>query len=235
MSGRKSFIKHVDNYDQVSGLSLERIKALSDGVFAISLTLLVLDISIPVHDQIKNESDLALAFAGLTPKLLTYFLSFVTLGIFWTAHTSQLHYIEKSDRNFNWLNLFFLLFITTMPFTTAFLSEFIHFKFAIGIYWINLFIIGIMLFWSMQYGLQHHLFQHHVAAKSDIIKAMKKRGIVAQFLYATGAILSFINTFLSIAMLIAVQLFFVFGLSKSKSGKREPGTEKTVNPGTTSD
>lgn len=234
MNERKSYTNHVNNFDQITGLSLDRIKALSDGVFAISLTLLVLDIGIPAHDQIKNESDLAQAFAGLTPKLLTYFLSFVTLGIFWTAHASQLHYIEKSDRNFNWLNLFFLLFITTMPFTTGFLSEFIHFKFAIGIYWLNLFIIGIMLFWSMYYGLRHHLFQHQAAVKSDIIKAMKKREIVAQSLYAAGAILSFINTYLSIAMLIAVQLFFVFGLSKSKPGKRKPGAGKTANPGTTS-
>ena len=222
MGERKSYIKHVRNFDQVTGLSLDRIKALSDGVFAISLTLLVLDIGIPIHDQIKTESDLAHAFAKLTPKLLTYFLSFVTLGIFWTAHTSQLHYIEKSDRNFNWLNLFFLLFITIMPFTTAFLSEFIHFKFAIGIYWLNLFIIGVMLFSVFYYGLKHHLFQHHLGAESDIIQAMKKRGIVAQSLYAIGATLSFINTYLSIAMLIAVQLFFVFGLSKSKPQKSKP-------------
>jgi uncharacterized membrane protein len=230
MNGRKSFIKHVDNYDQVSGLSLERIKALSDGVFAISLTLLVLDISIPVHDQIKNESDLANAFVSLSPKLLTYFLSFVTLGIFWTAHTSHLHYMEKSDRNFNWLNLFFLLFITTMPFTTAFLSEFIHFKFAIGLYWLNLFIIGAMLFGTLHYGLQHHLFQPYVAAKNEIIKAMKKRGIVAQALYATGAALSFVSTYLSLAILITVQLFFVFGLSKTGSEKIRPAAGKSVDP-----
>lgn len=231
MSEDKSM--HVENYDQVSGLSVERIKALSDGVFAISLTLLVLDISIPVHDQIKNESDLANAFAGLTPKLLAYFLSFITLGIFWTAHTSQLHYIEKSDRNFNWINLFFLLFITTMPFTTAFLSEFIHFKFAIGLYWLNLFIIGIILFWTLQYALRHHLFEHHLTTKSEIIKVMKKRGIVAQSSYAIGAALSFFSTYLSIAMLIAVQLFFVFGLSKPRPDKIKSRTKRPTDKDTT--
>lgn len=233
MSERKSSVKPVHNFDQITGLSLDRIKALSDGVFAISLTLLVLDVSIPLHDQIKSESELAQAFVRLTPKLLTYFLSFVTLGIFWTAHTSQLHFIQKSDRNFNWLNLFFLLFISTMPFTTAFLSEFIHFKFAIGLYWLNLFIIGAMLFWILYYARQHHLLQPHQPAQNDIIKAMKKRGIVAQSLYAIGAAFSFINTYLSIAMLIAVQLFFVFGLSKLRSRKTTPA--RAAKPRTTAD
>lgn len=217
MSERKSDITHLDNFDQVSGLSLDRIKALSDGVFAIALTLLVLDISIPVHEHIKSERDLIHAFAGLTPKLLAYFLSFITLGIFWTAHSSQLHYFEKCNRSFNWLNLFFLLFVSTMPFTTAFLSEFIQFKFAIFLYWLNLFVIGMMLFLVLRYGLHHHLFKDHLPSKTVIIKVMRKRGIVAQSLYAVGAALAFINTYLSIAMLITVQLFFVFRFDKSKS------------------
>jgi uncharacterized membrane protein len=235
MNGSKSYRKIVYNYDQVSGLSIERIKALTDGVFAISLTILVLDISVPLHDNIKHESDLTNAFVHLTPKLLAYFLSFITLGIFWTAHTSQLHYIEKSDRNFNWINLFFLLFITLMPFTTAFLSEFIHYKFAIGLYWLNLFIIGVLLFWVLHYSLQHHLFEHHLADKSVIIKVLKKRGIIAQSLYAAGAAVSFINTYISIAVLIAIQLFFVFGLSRSKPGKIKTDTEKNVDPDKTNE
>lgn len=215
MSERKSYSKHIESFDQVSGLSLDRIKALSDGVFAIALTLLVLDISIPVHDQIIHESDLVNAFGRLTPKLLTYFLSFVTLGIFWTAHTSQFHYLEKSDRNFNWINLFFLLFITIMPFTTGFLSEFIHFKFAVGVYWLNLFLIGVMLFLTLHYAARHHFLKNHLTKESETIKVMIKRGLIAQSLYAAGALLSFISTYISIAALISVQLFFVFGSFRS--------------------
>ncbi len=223
MSERKSYSRHIANFDQVSGLSLDRIKALSDGVFAIALTLLVLDISIPVREHIVHEKDLINAFGRLTPKLLTYFLSFVTLGIFWTAHSSQFHYLEKSDRNFNWINLFFLLFVTVMPFTTAFLSEFIGFKFAVGLYWLNLFLIGLMLFWTLHYALRYHLFKNHLTQKNEIIRVMIKRGKVAQSLYAAGSLLSFISTYLSIAALISVQLFFVFG-----SFKKLKGVNKTL-------
>ena len=220
MSERKSYSNEIQNFDQVSGLSLDRIKALSDGVFAIALTLLVLDISIPARNEIIHETDLAQAFGKLTPKLLTYFLSFVTLGIFWTAHTSQFHFIEKSDRNFNWINLFFLLFVTIMPFTTAFLSEFIDFKFAVGLYWLNLFLIGIMLFWTLDYCDRNHFLKNHLTKESPVIRVMIKRGLIAQSLYVAGALLSFISTYISIAALISVQLFFVFGsFGKLRKGR----------------
>ena len=60
--------------------------------------------------------DLIIAFYKLTPRLLSYHLSFMTPGIFWTAHTKQFYFIEKSDRNYNWLNLSFLLFLRSASF-----------------------------------------------------------------------------------------------------------------------
>src|SRR4029079_19371010 len=129
-------------------------------------------------------------------KLLAYFLSFITLGIFWTAHSSQFHFIEKSDRNFNWLNLSFLLFVTIIPFTTAFLSEYITFKFAIGVYWLNLFLLGLMLITILNYSDKHNYFKTDLVPKTEIKKAMMRRGIVAQSLYALGALLCFVNTYL---------------------------------------
>jgi uncharacterized membrane protein len=205
-------------YNQVSGKNLQRIEALSDGVFAIALTLLVLDIRVPVREHISGEKDLMIAFLGLTPKLLAYLLSFMTLGIFWTAHSSQFHYIEKSDRIFNWINFSFLLFVTIIPFTTAFLSEYITFRFAVAIYWLNLFLMGNMLLRILNYAYKHHFFKGHLHEKDEIRRAMIRRGILAQSLYAFGALLCFISTYLSIAVLIIIQLYFVLGLfSKSSS------------------
>jgi uncharacterized membrane protein len=204
-------------YDQISGQNIHRIEALSDGVFAIALTLLVLDIRVPVRENVVFEKDLIIEFGKLAPKLLTYLLSFMTLGIFWTAHSSQFHYIEKSDRNFNWINLSFLLFVTITPFTTAFLSEYITFKFAIGIYWLNLFLIGIMLLRILNYAYKHNFIQGNMAGKNEIRRAMIRRGILAQSLYASGALLCFINTYLSLVVLVFVQLYFVLALfSKSR-------------------
>ena len=208
----------MKGYNQISGQNIQRIEALSDGVFAIALTLLVLDIRVPVSEHITHEKDLIIAFGKLTPKLLAYFLSFMTLGIFWTGHSSQFHYIEKSDRNFYWLNLTFLLFVTITPFTTAFLSEYITFKFAIAIYWLNLFLLGIMLNFILIYADKHNYFKANVR-KNEIKKAIVQRGIVAQSLYAFGALLCFVSPYLSIAVLIIIQLYFVLALfSKSQPG-----------------
>lgn len=205
-------------YNQISGQNIQRIELLSDGVFAIAITLLVLDIRVPIRENITSEKDLIFAFGKLTPKLLTYFLSFMTLGIFWTAHTTQFQFIEKSDRNFNWLNLSFLLFVTITPFTTAFLSEYIIFKFAVAVYWLNLLLLGTMLGRMFSYADKHHFFKSNIVEKNEIKKAMIHRGIVAQSLYAFGALLCFINTYLSISFLTIIQLFFVLALfSKSQS------------------
>jgi len=220
-------------YDQISGKNIHRIEALSDGVFAIALTLLVLDIRVPIREHVVYEKDLMVEFSRLTPKLLTYILSFMTLGIFWTAHSSQFHYIDKSDRNFNWINLSFLLFVTTTPFTTAFLSEYITFRFAVAIYWLNLFLLGIMLGRILNYAYKHNYFKADMQGKDEIKKAMMRRGIFAQSLYAVGTVLCFISTYLSIAILTIIQLYFVLGLfPKSPSGivpkKRQTNNGKTL-------
>jgi uncharacterized membrane protein len=206
-------------YNQISGQNIQRLEALSDGVFAIALTLLVLDIRVPIRENVVNEKDLIVAFSNLTPKLLTYFLSFMTLGIFWTAHSSLFHLIEKSDRSFNWLNLSFLLFVTITPFTTAFLSEYITFKFAVAVYWFNLFLIGIMLGRMLKYANKHNYFKTNIIEKNEIIKAIMLRGLVAQSLYAFGALLCFINTYLSITVLTVIQLFFVLALFSNSQPK----------------
>src|SRR5436305_15204008 len=117
----------MKGYNRISRKNLQRIETLSDGVLAIALTVLVLDVRVPINEHVVYEKDLVIAFGKLTPKLLTYFLSFMTLGIFWTGHSSQFHFIERSDRNFNWINLSFLLFVTVTLFTTAFVREFFMF------------------------------------------------------------------------------------------------------------
>jgi uncharacterized membrane protein len=198
------------------------MEALSDGVFAIAITLLVLDIRVPLHENVFHEKDLITEFSGLTPKLLTYLLSFMTLGIFWTAHSTQFQFIKKSDRNLNWINLSFLLFVTLIPFTTAFLSEFITFRFAVFLYWANLLFLGIMLSRILNYADTHHYFDENNFDKTQIKKAIIRRGILAQSLYAFGALLCLFSTYLSIAVLILVQLYFVMALF-SKSGSNDAG------------
>jgi len=108
------------NYNKIAGQNTQRVDAISDGVFAVAMTLLVLDIKVPIAETIGTEAELAGAFFALMPKFLVYFLSFMTVGIFWTGQSTQSKYIERSNRNLNWITLLFLLFVSLLPFSTAF-------------------------------------------------------------------------------------------------------------------
>ncbi|MEI9809384.1 MAG: TMEM175 family protein [Bacteroidota bacterium] len=99
-------------YNRIAGQNVKRIEALSDGVFAIAFTLLVLEIKVPAAEHVTTETGLLKSLIPMMPKFLSYFLSFMTMGIFWTGQGVQLNYIEKYDRNLNWMTLFFLLVIS---------------------------------------------------------------------------------------------------------------------------
>ncbi len=205
-------------YNEIAGQKTARIEAISDGVFAVALTLLVLDIKVPVSEALKTEHELFDAFSTLTPKFLSYFLSFMTLGIFWTGHSAQYIYMEKSDRHLNWLSLFFLLFVSLLPFTTAFLSEYITFKLAIGVYWLNIFALGTMLYIHWTYAFNHGYINLPNDKRQAVSRAIKRRIVVAQTLYAIGALLCFINNYISVGVIIVIQLNYAvaFGFRKKR-------------------
>ncbi|MBS1599773.1 MAG: DUF1211 domain-containing protein [Bacteroidetes bacterium] len=203
-------------YNQIAGQRVSRLEAISDGVFAIALTLLVLDIKVPVSETIKTESALFDSLCALMPKFLGYFLSFMTLGIFWTGHTTQFIYIDKSDRRLNWICLFFLLFVSVLPFTTAFLSEHIHFKLAIGVYWLNIFLLGVTIYLQWAHAYRHGFLSGSKEAIETANKVIRKRVIIAQTLYGFGALLCFISTYVSIVFIILVQLNYALALFSAR-------------------
>src|SRR5256885_14838522 len=139
-------------YNQIAGRSVERIATLSDGLFAIAMTLIVLEIRVPDATPISTEAQLWAAITDLAPRLVTYFLSFLTLGIFWHGQQSQLAYLERSDRHYSWLQLSFLAFVAMLPFTTSLLAEFISFRVALVIYWLNIFLFGATLTLAWTYA-----------------------------------------------------------------------------------
>jgi uncharacterized membrane protein len=194
-------------YNQIAGQSLERLAALSDGIFAVAMTLLVLDLHVPVStisNHITKEQDLWNALIELGPNLLPYLMSFLTLGIFWVGQQTQLNYFKQSDRHLTWIYLAFLLAVTLMPFSTGLLAAFITFRLAIVVYWLNIVLLGSTLFVSWRYAQHAQLMKDEVTA--EICSANERRIIIAQSLYAFGALLCIINTYVSIGFIVLVQL-----------------------------
>jgi len=100
---------------------LSRIIALSDGIFAFAITLLILNV---VVAEGVTSQDLPAALAALWPKYLAFLISFVVIGAYWVAHVRQLRFLRRYDSGLIWINLLFLLFIVMIPFSTSVLSSF---------------------------------------------------------------------------------------------------------------
>ena len=113
----------VGDTNLISGLSKTRIEALTDGIFAIAITLMVFDIKVPAVTQM-NQLNLRHELIQLWPRFLAYVISFVMLGVYWVGHHNQYHYIRRTDRPFLWINIFFLMGISLIPFSTGLLGQF---------------------------------------------------------------------------------------------------------------
>ena len=106
--------------DEAAEEGIGRILALSDGVFAIALTLLILDIAVPAT---TSDDDLAKVLLDLWPRYLAFALSFLVISRFWVIHRQAFRLIVRGDPALVWLNLLLLLFISFLPFPTAVLGE----------------------------------------------------------------------------------------------------------------
>ena len=194
----------LSNYNRVAGQSVERLAALSDGIFAVSMTLLVLDLRVPAIEAIHSERDLWHALVVLAPRLLIFLMSVMTNGIFWVGQQTQLNQFGRADRNLAWIHIAFLCAVTLTPFSTSLLAEFIHYRTALLVYWFNIFLLGLTLYWSWSYATRAHLLSDD--APADIHRAVVRRIVIAQSLYAAGAALCFFNTYYSIAAIVLVQV-----------------------------
>ena len=191
-------------YNRVAGQSVERLAALSDGIFAVAMTLLVLDLRVPANVAVHTERDLWHILVALSPRLLIFLMSVMTLGIFWIGQQTQLNQFARADRNVAWIHLAFLCAVSLTPFSTALLAEYIHYRTALLVYWFNILLLGLPLYWSWSYAARARLLADDVPA--EIHPAVVRRIVIAQSLYAGGAALCFLNKYYSIAAIVLVQV-----------------------------
>lgn len=194
-------------YNRIAAQSAERLAALSDGVFAVAMTLLALDLRAPAAEAIHNEHDLWRALVALAPRMLMYTMSFLTLGIFWIGQQTQLNHLQRSSRSLTWIHLAFLFVVTVTPFSTSLLAEYTEYRLALGVYWLNILLLGVTLYWSWVCAIGSNLVKADIPAQ--ISEAIKRRIVIAQSLYGLGALLCFIKPYWSIAFIVLVQLNYV--------------------------
>jgi uncharacterized membrane protein len=187
-------------YDEIAGQSVERLAALSDGIFAVAMTLLVLDLHVPT-------ADLRHSLLAMAPQFVMYGMSFLTLGIFWIGQQTQLNQLARCHRSLTWMHLLFLFGVTLMPFSTRLLAEYPTARVALLWYWGDIVLVGVALYVSWLCAEQLHVLKPDIPPEVPL--AIKRRIVVAQSLYAVGAVLCLINTYVSIAWIVLVQLNYV--------------------------
>jgi len=187
-----------------------RIEAFSDGVFAIAITLLILEIKVPPHETIHSVSYLWNSLIRLWPSYFAFLLSFGIILVSWVNHHYLFNVLDKSSRPFLYANGFLLLTITVMPFSTALLAEYIatdYVKPAVALYCFG----GVInsMGWNL---LLHTLYKPkpllHSHVSFEMIDSIKRSTQLGMIVYIGTTVLAF--WFPIIALVLNLMLWIVW-------------------------
>jgi len=131
-------------------------------------------------------------------------MSVMTLGIFWVGQQTQFNHLARAARHFTWIHIVFLASISVMPFSTNLLGNFIGYRTALLVYWLNILVPGLLLYFSWRAARAESLTKDETT--KEIACAIERRVLIAQALYAFGAALCVLNPYWSIGFILLVQL-----------------------------
>ena len=141
-----------------SELQFERIVFFSDAVFAIAITLLIIEIKVPHLDHAAGDREFWLALAKLIPNFFGYFFSFFVIGAYWVGHHRIYGHIVRWDYGLIWRNILFLTAIGFMPFATAFFTEIFPPRFVpLTLYALTFSAAGLLQLWQWRYAVKKGL------------------------------------------------------------------------------
>ena len=161
-------------------ISRDRIITLTDGVLAIVMTLLVLEIVVPELSHSEAANELPKRLLELWPVVWSYAISFIILGFFWIGHNDQFHYIKRANRTLLWITIFYLMSIAFVPFSTSLLGRYGDQQISVIIYGINIIIIGAWSNLDWWYTTKNHRMVES-DLDSTFIKIMRKRYFFSTF------------------------------------------------------
>ena len=162
----------MNNFEESDNfMTSNRMEALIDGIFAIAMTLLVLSIGVPhISGQISNVTIQQSLYTIISP-FFSFVLSFILLAMFWVANHRQLHYIKHVDDVYLWINIIWLLFIVTVPFSTDLTGTYGGYAISQIIFNLNLLGIAFFLYLSWYYATKKGLVSKKInKQKSESIK-----------------------------------------------------------------
>jgi uncharacterized membrane protein len=196
-----------------AGKAKGRLEAFSDGVFAIAITLLVLEIAVPhvagnhLLDELLRER----------PTYLGYFIAFMTIGIAWIDHSALTEALDHIDAGFQRLNLLLLLFVAFLPFPTSVMSEYLslvdtkHGGERVGVvfFGIVLFLISLMLFALGKYAEREGLFGDDVAEERVEENRIRYQLGPSLIFYAVAIALGLLSPYVALTLYILIGVYLI--------------------------
>jgi uncharacterized membrane protein len=195
-----------------------RIEAFSDGVFAIAITLLVLELKAPAEDVANGE--LWEHLRAEWPQFGAYLTSFAIIGVMWVNHHSMFNQIVRADRGLMFLNLLLLLWTAVLPFPTALVSQYLvrggaDAHVAAAVYSANLTLAAIAFSLIWAYAVRHgRLLARPMAPAAE--RASILRFSVGTFVYAATIGLSFVSAPVTLAVQFLLALYYAFEQVRSR-------------------
>lgn len=176
-----------------------RLEAFSDGVIAIIITIMVLELKVP-HDPSLH------ALLELSNVFLSYVMSFVFVGIYWGNHHHLLHTVHHVNSKIIWANMGLLFSLSLIPFTTAWMGENHFDKIPVATYSVNL------LLCAISYTILHETIMAHYTHSTALIEALKKqkqKGMISLVLYLTSLAFAFFYPLVSAFTIAAVAIMWI--------------------------
>jgi TMEM175 potassium channel family protein len=197
-----------------------RIEALSDGIFAIVMTLLILEFHVPDLPVNAPNVEVAPALVALWPKFASYLVTFVSLGFFWVGHHMMYHGIRRADRMLLWLNIFFFMFVSLLPFSTSVLNAFREAFIAPFVFGANLAVIGWLLFLQWIYvNSQPDMLANFVG--TEYRKTIRSRMLIVPIATTSTAMICFWSVGISLAIyLLLLPLYMLPGKCSGATSQR---------------
>lgn len=187
--------------------SKNRLEAFSDGMFAIALTILILELKVP-HLEDASLNSFLMAMQEMLPKFLSLIFSFFIMAIFWVNHHHIVHQLTKVDSKLLWYNNIFLFFTCLFPFLTAFVGDYPLNPYVVALYPINMALAGQAINSLWKYGFVDSKLAANTLTPAQIRQQMGQNRLTL-WINLGSAALAFVYVPLTLAIMMIMPIFFV--------------------------
>ena len=191
-----------------------RIEAFADAVFAIAITLLVIEIRLPPHEEVLRIGGVGPALLRLWPSYVGYAISFIVIGIMWANHHNLMKLVDRVDHGFITLTLLLLLCVAFLPFPTAVMADHLadpdtHEQAVAVAFYCGCFTVTALFYFLMWWhaARNRRLIASHVS--DDAVRAITRAYVPGSLLYLTATLLAFVHVGLSLAIIVGLAALYM--------------------------